>query len=337
MKKLFLILAFFSVFYTCAQVGGEKVYSFLNLPSSAHQSALGGAANTIEGDVNMPMWNPAMLDASMRNKFAVNYTSYLAGISFGSVSYATQINKKIGMFYAGIQYMDYGSFTRADEYGTITGEFKACDWALAVGYAYATKDSNITVGANIKIINSLIDTYSSLGIAVDFAALYRHSNERTLLTLVVRNLGTQLKSYDGTIEELPLQINFGVSSRLEHLPLKWYVNIENLQQWQLAVDNPSNQEIDIEGNIDPEDISFLNNAIRHLVIGAELFPDKKLTLRGGYNFRRSKELEINGTNTYGGFSYGVGLNLKKIKFNYSVTKFQPNVNSNTFSLVVNLF
>lgn len=337
MKKLFLILTFISAFYTCAQVGGEKVYSFLNLPSSAHQSSLGGAANTIEGDVNMPMWNPAMLDVSMNNQFAVNYTSYLAGISLGAVSYATEINKKLGMFYAGVQYLDYGSFTKADEYGTITGEFKAYDLALAVGYAYTSKESNITIGANIKMISSLIDTYSSFGVAMDFAALYRHSNERTLLTLVVRNFGTQLKSYDGTIEELPLQLNFGVSSRLEHLPLKWYVNIDNLQQWQLAVANPSNQEIDIEGNINPEEISFLNNALRHLVIGAELFPDKKLTLRGGYNFRRAKELEINGTSTGAGFSYGVGLNLKRIKFNYSVTKFQPNVNSNTFSLVVNLF
>jgi hypothetical protein len=337
MKKLFLILTFFSLFYTSAQVGGEKVYSFLNLPSSARQIALGGAANTIDGDVNMPLWNPAMLDTTMSNQFAVNYTSYLAGISLGAVSFATEINKKLGMIYGGIQYLDYGDFTRADEDGTITGQFKAFDLALAVGYAYTSKESNLTIGANVKIINSLIDTYSSFGIAADFAALYRHSNERTLLTLVVRNVGTQLKSYNGTVEELPLQVNFGIASSLEHLPVKWYVNMENLQQWNLAVPNPSNQQIDIEGNIIAEEFSFLDNAIRHLVIGAELFPAKKISLRGGYNFRRSKELAINGTNTYGGFSYGVGLSLKRIKFNYSVTKFNPSTNSNTFSLVVNLF
>jgi len=337
MNKLFLILTFLSASYTYAQVGGEKVYSFLNLPSSARQIGLGGAANTIEGDVNMPLWNPAMLDSTLNNQFAVNYTSYLAGISLGAVSFATEINKKWGMFYGGIQYLDYGEFTRADDHGSITGQFKAYDLALSVGYAYSSKESNISIGANVKLINSLIDTYSSFGIAADFAVVYRHSNERTLLSLVVRNVGTQIKSYNGTLEKLPLQINAGISSKLEHLPLQWYVNMENLQQWDVAVANPSNQEIDIEGNIIPEEITFLDNAIRHLVIGAELFPDKKITLRGGYNFRRSKELAINGTNTYGGFSYGLGLNLNRIQFNYSVAKFHLSANSNTFSLVVNLF
>jgi len=337
MKKLLVILIFLTSLFSYAQVGGEKVYSFLNLPSSARQLGVGGAANTIEGDVNMPLWNPAMLDTTMNNQFAVNYTSYLAGISLGAVSYAAKINDKFGMLYAGVQYLDYGSFTRADEDGTITGEFKAYDVALTAGYAYTSKESNFTIGANVKLINSLIDTYSSFGIAADFSALYRHSNERTLLTLVVRNVGTQLKSYDGTIEELPLQINFGVSSKLEHLPLLWYVNVENLQQWNVAVANPSNGEIDIEGNTNPEKISALDNAVRHLVVGAELFPDRKITIRGGYNFRRSKELALNGTNSYGGFSYGLGLNLKRIQFNYAVTKFHPSANSNTFSLVVNLF
>lgn len=337
MKKLFLTLTFFTSLYTYAQVGGEKVYSFLNLPSSARQLAVGGAVNTIEGDVNMPLWNPAMLDATMNNKFAVNYTSYLAGISLGSVSYAFKMNEKLGMFYGGIQHLDYGSFTRADEDGTITGQFSAYDLALTVGYAYTSKESNFTIGANFKFINSLIDSYSSFGIAADFSALYRHSNERTLITLVVRNVGTQLKSYDGLIEDIPLQINFGISSRLEHLPLKWYVNLENLQQWTVAVSNPVNAEVDIEGNTNPEEISALDNAVRHLVVGAELFPDKKITIRGGYNFRRSKELALNGINSYGGFSYGLGLNLKRIQFNYAVTKFHPSANSNTFSLVVNLF
>jgi hypothetical protein len=337
MKRLLLALAFFASLYSYGQVGGEKVYSFLNLPSSARQLAVGGAANTLEGDVNIPLWNPSMLDASMTNKFAVNYTSYMAGISLGAVSYVLKMNDKLGVLYTGVQHLDYGSFTRADEDGTITGQFQAFDLAVTVGYAYTSKESNFTMGMNLKLINSLIDTYSSFGVAVDFAALYRHSNERTLFTLVVRNLGTQLKSYNGNKESLPLQINFGVSSKLEHLPLLWYMNIENLQQWNVAVPNPTNGEVDIEGVVNPEDISMLDNAVRHLVVGAELFPDKKITLRGGYNLRRSKELALNGTNSYGGFSYGVGLNLKRIQFNYAVTKFHPSANSNTFSLVVNLF
>lgn len=337
MKQFLLILTFFSTFYACAQVGGEEVYSFLNLPFSARQIGLGGAANTIEGDVNMPMWNPAMINASIEDKIAFSYTSYLSGVSLNSLSFVTKINDKLGHIYGGVQYKNYGSAPRADETGNIDGQFKVYDLALMAGYAYTSHDSNITIGGNVKIINSLIDTYGSFGFALDFSAVYRHSNKRTLYSLVVRNIGTELKSYEGIVEDIPMLINFGISSSLEHLPLKWYVNLENLQQWQVAVANPSNQEIDIEGNIIYEEISVLDNAIRHLVIGAELFPDKKITLRGGYNFRRSKELAINGANTNGGFSYGLGLNLERIKFNYSVAKFHPSANSHTFSLVLNLF
>lgn len=319
-----------------SQVGGEEVYKFLNLPSSARQISLGGAANTIEGDVNAPMWNPAMIDSTMENQFSTNYTSYLAGISLGSVGFVTGVNDTFGMFYGGIQYLDYGTFTRADEDGTITGDFKAYDLALTIGYSYPLVSRNITLGANVKFINSLIDTYSSVGIAADLSVVMRHSNERTLFSFVFRNIGTQLKSYDGTHEDIPFQVTFGISSRLEHLPLKWYFNLENLQQWNVSVPNPSDATIDIEGNVVNEEISFLDNATRHMVFGAELFHDKKITLRAGYNFRRAKELDINDVSGSTGFSYGFGVNLKSIQFNYAMSKLHPGANANTFSLVVDL-
>ena len=337
MKKIFLLLSFFSVFISYAQVGGEAAYNFLNLPSSARQIALGGAANTIEGDVNMPMWNPAMINSKIADKIAFSYTSYLSGISLNALSFVTKINEKIGYIYGGVLYNNYGSAPRADAAGNIEGQFKVYDLALMAGYAYTSQESNITIGGNVKVINSSIDTYGSFGFAIDFSAVYRHSNERTLYSFVIRNIGTQLKAYDGIKQEIPMQINFGVSSKLEHLPLQWYVTMENMQQWDVSVPNPSNQEIDIEGNVIAEDISFLDNAIRHLVVGAELFPAKKISIRGGYNFRKSKELSIGETYNSGGFSYGLGLNLKRIKFNYSLSKFNPNSNSSTFSLVINLY
>jgi len=38
-----------------AQVGGEEVYQFLNLSTSARQVALGGDVLTIVDDVNQPI------------------------------------------------------------------------------------------------------------------------------------------------------------------------------------------------------------------------------------------------------------------------------------------
>jgi hypothetical protein len=272
----------------------------------------------------------------MNGKMGANYTSHLAGISLGSVTYATKVNEKLGMFHAGVTYLDYGSLTRADEGGNITGEFKAYDLAVSVGYAYPIKKTNLTLGANVKFINSLIDTYSSVGIAADIAVLYKSKKSPLEVSFVVRNIGTQLKTFNGTNEKIPLQIAFGASKRLAHVPLKWYVTLDNLQQWNISTSNPSNAVVDIEGNSTDEKISFANNAIRHAVIGAELFPDKKFTLRLGYNYRRAKELSIIDTRTFAGLSYGFGLHLKNLQLNYALTKFHPDSNSNTFSLIVNL-
>ncbi len=334
MKRLLLLFLLLSTTFCVSQVGGESVFTFLNLPSSARQMSLGGAALTIENDVDMPMWNPAMIDSTLNNQMSVNYTSYLAGISLGSVSYVSSINDKLGMFHGGVQYLDYGSFTRADEFGNIIGEFKAFDMAISFGYAYPIKNTNFTVGANIKFINSLIDTYTSSGIAADFSVLYKAKDERSMVTFVVRNAGFQLTSYDGTKEKMPFQMSLGGSTQLEHVPLKLYFTLDNLQKWDLSAANPSNEVIDIEGNISQEEISELNNASRHAVFGAELFPERKFTFRVGYNYRRAKELSMVNTRTFGGLSYGFGLKLKSLQFNYALTKFHPESNSSTFSLVV---
>jgi hypothetical protein len=55
----------------------------------------------------------------------------------------------------------------------------------------------------------------------------------TLMGLVIRNIGTQFTTY-GVREKLPLEVIVGVSQELEHVPLRWHLTLENLQQWNVA-------------------------------------------------------------------------------------------------------
>ena len=103
-----------------AQVGGERVYEFLNIATSARQIALGGKVLTLIDDVNQPLWNPSVINANLDNQLAVNYTSYLAGISIGSVSYSKMISRHFGTMHAGITYLNYGTLIAADENGNET-------------------------------------------------------------------------------------------------------------------------------------------------------------------------------------------------------------------------
>lgn len=336
-RGLFALLLIFISSSTFAQTSGESVFEFLNLPSTARQSALGGSVLTLDNDVNQPLWNPASIDSTLNNKMSANYTSFLAGINLGSFSYATKFNEKLGVFHMGITYMDYGELTRADEFGTINGQFKAYDMAISVGYSYYIKALKMNVGANVKFINSLIDTYSSLAIATDIGFYFKSAKSPFRTALVFRNLGTQLKSFDGLKEKLPFAISFGVSSQLQHVPIRWFVTLDNLQKWNIGDPNPSNSTVELESEESiQEDISFINNFSRHFVLGVELFPQNKLTFRLGYNGKRAKELIIPNTRSFGGLSYGFGLKLNKIRLNYSLTRFHPASNSNTFSLVVDL-
>ena len=83
-------------------------------------------------------------------------------------------------------------------------------------------------------------------------------------------------------------------------------------------------------------IDFIGNAFRHLVVGAELFPEKAINLRLGYNFRRAAELKLQNVRTFSGFSFGFGLKMKKLKLNYAYSKFHSATNASTFSLLIDL-
>lgn len=334
MKKIF-ILVFFTSLVANSQVGGETIYNFLNVPTSARQAALGGKTLTILDDVNQPLWNPATINEASNEQLSINYLNFLSGINYGSMAYSHEINPKFGSLSFGLIYANYGDFIEAEEDGTEVGNFKAYDLAFSVGYAYDIEHTNISVGANLKVINSVIYDYSSTGIAVDIGAIYKSKDSSFVAALTARNFGTQITVYDEVREDLPFEVAIGVSKILEHVPLKVYATLDNLQKWSVAKPNPSNSTSTIDGETSEENISEFENAMRHLILGIELFPEKGFNLRLGYNYRRAKELQLSEVRTLAGFSAGFGLKMGRFKLNYGYTKYHPAENTSTFSLLMN--
>jgi len=335
MKILFQFI-FLVSFVSYSQVGGESVYNFLNVPTSARQAALGGKVITLLDDVNQPLWNPATINLNNDNQFAVNYLNFLTDISYTSISYAHMINRNFGLLHGGITYANYGKFIEADENGVETGTFNAYDMAFSLGYAYEVPFSNVSVGANAKVANSVIQNYSSFGVVADFGIMYENEHQPYVFTLAARNIGYQITTYDGTQEEVPIEILFGASYKVENVPVRWYLTVDNLQKWNVAEPNPSNSTTGIDGTVTQEKISFLDNTMRHMVIGAEFFPEGLFNIRLGYNFRRAKELKLDGIRTFAGFSAGFGMQMRRIKLNYAFSKYHPAENTSTFSLLIDL-
>lgn len=337
MKFFYLILLlFFTSLSLQAQVGGENVYQFLNLSTSARQVALGGEVLTIIDDVNQPIWNPSVINDELDNQLSANYSSFLSGINIGSLSFARLISRRFGTIHGSIKYLNYGTLIGADEQGNETGNFSANDLAISFGYASNLPWTNLYLGTNIKLINSNISNYTSFGIAADFAILYYSPYKAYSFTLVARNVGVQMKTFNETTERLPLKVALGGSYQLEFVPLKWYFTLDNLQKWDISVANPSEQTTDLEGNITNEEIGFVGNTFRHLIVGAELFPESAINFRVGYNFRRAAELKLQNIRTFGGISVGFGIKMNNLKFNYAYSKFHSATNASTFSLQMDL-
>jgi hypothetical protein len=172
--------------------------------------------------------------------------------------------------------------------------------------------------------------------ALDIGAIYINETIGFQAAISIRNLGTQITTYAGQNEPLPLEIDLGMSQQLENVPIRWHLTMENIQTWNIAEPNPARVITDLNGNQTEEKISFFNNALRHLVMGAELFPEKGFNIRLGYNFRRAEELRILEQRNFSGLSFGVGLKMNKIRFSYTHARYSSAANTSFFGLNIDL-
>lgn len=336
-KKLLLFFLFLISSVTYSQIGGKYVYQFLNLVTSPRQAALGGKTITIyDDDVNQALFNPATINPEMDNHLALNYGSYFGEVSYGTASYAYTYDRHLQTFQVGINYVNYGNFEGYDESGLYTNQFTGSEIALSFGYAYNVPYSNLFLGVNGKLISSSLESYNSLGGAVDLGALFIDEANDVNWALVIRNIGTQFTTYSGTNEKLPLDIMAGVSQELENVPIRWHLTLDNLQQWNIAFTNPNQTQNSLDGSSTDKKVSIFGNALRHVIFGAELFPKKSFNLRLGYNFRRAEELLILEQRNFSGLSVGFGLKMNKLKFNYSYSKYTLAGNTSLFGLTINL-
>ena len=315
-NKPFIYLFFLVCTISYGQIGGRSVYQFLNLVTSPRQAALGGKVLTIfDQDVNQAHFNPATINPEMDNHLAVNYGNYFGAVTYGTAAYAYTYDRHLQTFHVGVNYVNYGKFEGYDEYGSATSTFTGSEMALSFGYSYNVPHTNIYIGGNAKLISSTLESYNS--------------------ALVIRNIGTQITTYSGLQEKLPLEVLIGVSQEVENVPIRWHLTLENLQQWNIAFSNPNRATNTIDGGVIPEKVGFFNNALRHVVIGAELFPKKGFNLRFGYNFRRGEELGIEDQRNFSGISLGFGLKMSNIKFNYSHSRYSLAGNTSLFGLTIN--
>jgi hypothetical protein len=335
-KLLFFIISIVSI-SSFAQIGGRGAYAFLNMPSNARTVALGSnfISSAQNSDVSLAWNNPSALNSNMHQSVAATYNNYVSDISSGYFSYGRHF-KKIGTFSAGAMFFNYGKFNGYDASGVSTGSFSAKDQCFHVSYGNQY-NSKFSYGGSIKYVYSVYEAFVSAGLSSDISGMYYDSANQLTMTGFIRNLGYQFIPYSGTERQnLATEAAISISKRLQHLPFTYHAIFHNLQRPDMRYSINNTGQKDEFGNDRVQEMTMGDNILRHITLGGELNFTKHFVLRFGYNHMRRRELGQEQRRGTTGFSWGIGFKAKKINFSYGSATYFPGINSNQFSVMLNL-
>jgi hypothetical protein len=337
MKKGVLIILFVSLgSMLWGQGNGQASFQILQTASSARIAALGGNQIAVkDGDLNLGLVAPSLLDSASTRQVAFNYTRFFGASNMSQVGYAHQI-KSLGTISLSFSNLGYGTFDQTNESGEVIGSFSAGEYMFQAGIGRQL-EKNFSIGANVKYIWSQLADYTSSALAVDVSGTYYKPEKLFTATLMMKNIGSTLKSYNDNIDQdLPFEIQAAISKKLSKAPLRFTLVGENLQTWDLTPVREGETEIDpLTGEeIEPEQDGFGENLMRHLVFNAEILLSKNFHVRVGYNYNRRQQLKIEDKPGAAGFTYGLGLRVAKIHLSYGRAAYTLAGVSNHFSISV---
>ncbi len=323
MKFFFQIIVLIPIL-SFAQIGGENGYGILDLSSNPRSAALAGTTVSIaDGDISQFFENPATLDSVRSKDIFFNINPYFTDAIVFSGAYAFDMNK-IGNIAVGLHYLDYGSFDRTDASGNKQGEFSAQDYAVTIGKAHQL--GPITIGANLKLLHSSIDSYGSTALVGDIGGIFRVTNNWTV-GMVFSNIGGRISNFNElSTAPIPLDVKIGTTFKPEYMPLRFTLTSSNLVDENEVENNTS------EGRSNEQ----IEKILRRINIGTELVLSENFQLLMGYSHKRKQELKLDDLNGGAGLSFGLMLKIKRIQMRYSRATLHAAGGSSFISIQTNL-
>jgi hypothetical protein len=328
LKRLFIIL------FCCVSqagyaqtLGGNAVFNFMQQPNNAQLSALGGVnISNITNDVGMSFHNPSLLREKHHTQVSTAFNLFVGGIKSYGITSGYNLGKYNTNVGIGISYFDYGSTTTTDASGNVLGEFKPQDYLVQLMASRSYKE-HWQYGATIKFINSSYGIYKSSGIAVDAGVTYADTTHLLQASVVVKNIGTQLKAYtnNNPKEELPFDFQAGITKRLVKAPLQFSITAHHLHRFNMYYSDTAFLASEGEDSFRGKAFTF-SKILSHLVLSTQLYLKDKVEITAGYNFLRRKDLNVlNAANGLNGITIGAGLLLNDLQIRYATGFYQQNM------------
>jgi hypothetical protein len=332
------IIIYISVLFFCSSlgaqtIGGSSVFNFLKLPHTPQLTALGGVnVSNRSNDIGLAFYNPALLKPEMHTQLQAVFNNFYAGTNSYHLSLGYRYEKLKTNFAWGLSYLDYGKISETDAAGNILGTLTPTDWVIQIS-ASRSYLQKWNYGTSLKFISSNYGIYRSNGIALDAGLLYTDTANLLSVSVLAKNMGFQLKKYAGTTaEDLPFDLQAGLTKKLKNAPLSFSLTAHHLHQFDIRYNDTLFTNENSFGVNNSGKFTF-DKIFRHFVFAAQIFPAPQVEVTVGYNHLRRQELNIaNTTNGLNGFSLGVGLVVKKIQVRYARTHYQNNTAYNQFGL-----
>lgn len=287
------------------KAGGMVGAPFLKNPPGARYEGMGPTSAAFAEGAESIFWNPAglaRLDAYSPSEASVGYNRLLETEYLGSAAYALPTQR--GVFGFGLLYNSQSAQTAYDAVGSNIGSFRPYDVAVSGGYA--GKLGIFMLGADVKLIRSVLEETSALALAMDAGAQALHVmdvGEGAMdAGLSLSNLGTSLKlgSFDAP---LPFALRGGV---LWHMAPQFNSALDV----NLPIDDAPYVTAGVEGWIKL-------SAQRHW----------RGLMRVGYSQRNAR-----GVDGFVGATMGGGLDLEPMRIDYAFTPYGDLGSTNRFTL-----
>ena len=324
-QSILLVAAAVAIVAMAGDNTTTTAYNFLSVPSSSHVYGLGGHNLTIiDDDINLVEQNPSLLGTEYDHQVGINYMRYIGDTNFAGLRYGQGVSEH-GAMAVGIQYFGYGNIQGAAIDGTKTGTFTASDMAFSLTYSH-DMSSRFRGGITVKYLYSKYETYTAGAVAADLGVNYYDPDHEFSASLVAKNLGGQVKKFNEFKDNLPWDIQVGVSKMLGKAPIRLHLTAYELTRWKSPyykiedVNNPNSGLIKKD--------SFGSNLLRHLVFAADILPSNNIYLGIGYNYRTRTDMATYKRDFMSGLSVCGGLKVRA--FGIGAAFARPHTGASTF-------
>jgi len=275
---------------------GTTSLNFLKVGVGARPAAMGSAFSALSDDASACFWNPAGLADGQARELFFTHHRWIADISQSAASFTFDVPRGVRMGVS-MNYFSLGELERRSG-NTVDpeGTFTPADLGLGVSAAYRLSEM-VAAGVTFRYLHETLDAETADAYLFDIGIKSHTMIPGLTAAISVRNLGTQVK-YVSTGYDAPRVIAIGAAYRSR---LPWRSNWLTLTA---EIESPNDNDT-------------------RLAVGGEYNFRDFLYGRAGY--RSGLEYED--------FSFGLGVNYLRLRFDYAFVPYSDLGNSHRFSFV----